>query len=233
MGGPPEAPGHGLASCRYLGAQTLMQQMQYVQVTMHQIQLQDVDLNLLVALEALLAERSVTKAAARLGLTPSATSHALARLRATLGDELLVRARGGMAPTPRGEELLAPLRRALRDLGDLVRGGATFDPASARRELTLAMTDYVEAVLLPPLLERVAARAPGVTLRVRPLKQSDVALPLENGTFAIAVGASFDEAPGLRQQSLFTETMVCVCRQGHPRVRQELDLETYLALGHV
>ncbi|MFZ6181748.1 LysR family transcriptional regulator [Nannocystis pusilla] len=197
------------------------------------MQLQGVDLNLLVALEALLSERSVTRAGARLGLTASATSHALGRLRATFGDELLVRTRGGMIPTARGEQLLVPLRAALRDVGALLSNSARFDPRTSRREFVLASTDYIEAVLLPPLLARVSAAAPGVQLRVRPLELSDVAAPLETGAITVALGVVFENSPGLQQQALFSEEMVLVCRKGHPDVKRTIDLATYLRLRHV
>lgn len=200
---------------------------------MHELQLRDLDLNLLVVLEALLAERSVTRAAARLGLTASATSHALARLRAGLGDELLVRTRGGMVPTPRGEQLLAPLRRVLAEISALWAAPAAFDPATSRREFVIATTDYVETVLLPPLLARVSSAAPGVQLRIRPLERSDVADALEGGTYHVVLAASVDPSPGLQQQVLFAEQMVLVCREGHPRVKRRVDLAAYLALGHV
>jgi len=204
-----------------------------MQLKMHDVQLQTVDLNLLVALEALLSERHVTRAAARLGLTPSAMSHALARLRATFDDELLVRSRGGMIATPRGELLLVPLRRVLAEVTELVRGAGAFDPGTARRDFTLATTDYVEVVLLPPLLARISAAAPGVHLRVKALERSDVAAPLESGAFDLALGSSFDDSAGLRQQTLFTEEMVFLCRKGHPRVKRQLDLAGYLELRHV
>ncbi|WP_434422656.1 LysR family transcriptional regulator [Nannocystis pusilla] len=196
------------------------------------MQLQGVDLNLLVALEALLSERSVTRAGARLGLTASATSHALARLRATFGDELLVRTRGGMIPTARGEQLLVPLRAVLRDAGALLSNSARFDPKTSRREFVLASTDYIEAVLLPPLLARVSAAAPGVQLRVHPLV-TDVAAPLETGAITVALGVVFESSPGLQQQALFSEEMVLVCRKGHPEVKRTIDLATYLRLRHV
>jgi len=199
---------------------------------MHGVQLQGVDLNLLVVLEALLSERSVTRAGARLGLTASATSHALARLRATFGDELLVRTRGGMIATTRGEQLLAPLRLALRDVAGLLSGPVRFDPKTSRREFVLASTDYIEAVLLPPLLARVSAAAPGVQLRVRPL-EPDIATPLETGALTVALGVVFEVSPGLQQQALFSEEMVLVCRKGHPEVRRGIDLATYLRLRHV
>jgi DNA-binding transcriptional LysR family regulator len=204
-----------------------------MQSCMHEVQLHAVDLNLLVALEAMLGERSVTRAAARLGLTPSAMSHALARLRTTFGDELLVRTRGGMVATPRGEQLLGPLRRALQEITGLLAGAGGFEPATSRREFTLATTDCVEAVLLPPLLARVSAAAPGVQLRVRPLERSDVAGPLEQGDYDVALGVVFDASPGLQQQALLTEEMVFVCRKGHPRVKRQIDLAGYLQLRHV
>lgn len=200
---------------------------------MHAVQLQAVDLNLLIALEAMLSERSVTRAGLRIGLTPSAMSHALARLRTTFGDDLLVRTRGGMVATARGEQMLAPLRRALEDLSAMIAGPGGFDPASSRREFTIATTDYVEAVLLPPLLAGVSAEAPGVLLRVHALESSDVAEPLERGTHDVAVGVAFDTSPGLQQQALFDETMVLVCRKGHPLVKRNIDLATYLQLRHV
>ena len=200
---------------------------------MHAVQLQAIDLNLLVALEAMLSERSVTRAGARLGLSPSAMSHALARLRTTFGDDLLVRTRGGMVATARGEQLLGPLRRALEELAVLVAGPGGFDPGSSQREFTLATTDYVEAVLLPPLLSRISAAAPGVQLRVRPLEISDVVEPLERGSYDAAIGVAFDVSPGLQQQALFSEEMVLVCRKGHPLVKRSIDLATYLELRHV
>lgn len=200
---------------------------------MHAVQLQAIDLNLLVALEAMLSERSVTRAGARLGLSPSAMSHALARLRTTFGDDLLVRTRGGMVATTRGEQLLGPLRRALEELAVLVAGPGGFDPGSSQREFTLATTDYVEAVLLPPLLSRISAAAPGVQLRVRPLESADVVEPLERGSYDAAVGVAFDASPGLQQQALFSEEMVLVCRKGHPLVKRSVDLATYLELRHV
>jgi DNA-binding transcriptional LysR family regulator len=200
---------------------------------MHEIHLNDLDLNLLVALDALLTERHVGRAAGRVGLTPSAMSHALGRLRKTLGDDLLVRTRGGMALTPRGELLRGPLQRVLGEIGELVRGPGVFEPGTSRRHFTLATTDYIEVVLLPPLLARISAEAPGVHLRVKPLDRLDVDGLLESSDSDLVVAASFNEVSGLRQQTLFSEEMVFVCRKGHPKVRRRVDLATYLELRHV
>src|SRR5262245_27632740 len=121
------------------------------------------DLNLLVVLDVLLAESNVTRAASRLGLSQPAVSNALARLRHALGDPLLVRTPQGMAPTPRAQTLQAPLRDALARMGLALTGDDTFDPRTARRTFVLAATDYVQFVLLGPLVRRVHREAPGVT----------------------------------------------------------------------
>lgn len=198
---------------------------------LHDVQLGGIDLNALVSLDALLEERSVTRAAARVGLTTSAMSHALRRLRSLFDDPLLVRGKEGMMLTPRAEELAMPLRRGLLDLQRAVRGQVSFDPATARREFQLACTDYVEAVILPRLLGRVAAEAPGVALRVWPIQRT-MASGLESGSLDVAMGPYLDTAPGLVQRTLFREDFVCVVRRGHPRVRAALDLDTYCALPH-
>lgn len=125
-----------------------------------------VDLNLLVPLLALLEERSVTAAAARVGMTQPALSHALRRMRRLMGDELLVREGSAMALTPRGVDLIAPLRRALRHTADVVRP-AGFDPASDTRVVTLAMTGSTALSLMGEIARLVGERAPHMVLRLR------------------------------------------------------------------
>src|SRR5215217_4782976 len=123
-----------------------------------------VDLNLLVALDALLAERHVTRAARRVGLTQSAMSRALSRLRELLDDPLLVRTPQGMRPTPRAQALGPPLRRTLEEVEALVTGRPVFEPARSRRAFTVAAPDYSQVVMLPAVLARMAREAPGVDL---------------------------------------------------------------------
>src|SRR5688572_26398469 len=190
------------------------------------------DLNLLLALDALLAERHVTRAAARLGLTQSAASHALARLRAALGDPLLVRGtRGAMVPTPRAEALAAPLGQALAALAAAVHGPPAFAPATARRTFRVAAGDYAELVLLPPLAARVAAVAPGVDLWMQPAP-GDLGGALAAGTidclFAPIRGRSWPA--GCYEKKLFRESFTCVVRKRHPIVEQRLTLARYCAL---
>ena len=125
------------------------------------------DLNLLAALDVLLRERNVTRAAKRLGITQSAMSHKLKRLREELDDPLFVTAPGGLVPTARAESLEEPLRRALQDVAAAVRASAPFDPSTAEREVRVACVDAIELTLLPDILARLARDAPKVRLSIR------------------------------------------------------------------
>jgi len=198
---------------------------------MHSVHLGAIDLNLLVAFDALLAERNVTRAARRVGLTQPAMSHALGRLRDILGDPILVRSGSGMLATARAEALEEPIRRALREIDDALRGGPTFDPKVARRTFTLAIGDYGELVVLPPLLARLAREAPGIDLRVLAIPE-DYGRLVEDGSFDLVINPiATGLGAGLVQQKLFDERFVCVLRKGH-RAAKNLDLASYVALPH-
>lgn len=197
------------------------------------VDLSGVNLNLLVALDALLTEANVTRAAAHVGITQSAMSHALRQLRELFDDALLTRGRGGMVLTPRAQELAGPIRRGLLELQRALRNEAVFDPRTSSRRFTLAGGDYYVSMLLPSLLELMGQEAPGVDLDVRPLDFRRIPELLEAGGLDLVVGAFVQDAPGLRQQKLFTEEFACVVREGHPDVkRNKLTLETYLRLPH-
>jgi DNA-binding transcriptional LysR family regulator len=197
--------------------------------------LASVDVNLLVALQALLSERNVTRAAARLALSPSATSHALSRLRDLYGDPLLVRSGRRMDLTPRAVALLPQLERGLGDLAGTLEGEPAFNPATARRAFTLSMADYSQAINLGQLLGRLHRLAPGVTLSV-------VAYPnslelLDAGTLDLALLANTaSPPPGFSAQKLFDDGFVSVVRRDHPKVRarwRALPMATFLALDHL
>ena len=201
----------------------------------HARALASIDLNLLVVLDALLAEKHVTRAAAKVGLSQSATSHALARLRGLLGDPLLVRgARGALVPTARAEALAPALRRALDGFVDVLRGAPTFDPASARRAFRIGAGDYAELVLLPRLVARLAREAPGVDLWMVPLPD-DPAAALAAGELDVALGvwSSMGWPAGTYQRRLFDEDFRCVVRAGHPATKQRLTLVRYCELDHL
>ena len=194
--------------------------------------LSQLNLTHLRALDALLSERSVTRAAHRLGLSQSAVSHALRGLRETLGDALLVRGRGGMVPTRRAEALAAPLQRALHDLEAALSATPGFEPTTSHRTFTLATPDGFALTLLPHLLTILRAEAPHIDLDVRPPQMGQPAAPLESGEVDLAVGVGLDAVPGVRTRVLQDERFACVARADHARVGDTLDLDTYCALPH-
>lgn len=210
-------------------------QFMMVMSIMHQTNIDAMDLNLLRVLDGLLAERNLTRAARRLGLSQPATSHALGRLRAHLGDPLFVRVPNGLDPTPRALQLAAPVRSALASLGEALRGAVGFEPASAQRRFVLGTADYGAFVLVPPLLERVERQAPGIDLWTR-VFDDDPHGQLAAGEFDVAIGPLPPRrtAPAsVHARLLFEERFVCVVRKDHPRVKRTLDLETYASLSHL
>jgi DNA-binding transcriptional LysR family regulator len=196
------------------------------------LRLADVNLNLLVALDALLDAGTVTGAAQRTGVTQSAMSHALRQLRELLGDPLLVRGAGGLVPTPRAEALRVPIRRALLDLQHALRDPPSFDPATAQRRFQLGTGDYFAHIVLPPLLQR-SLDTPGIDLDVLPFSAATDLPKLGTGELDLALGAFVPDAPGLCRAHLFTDGFVCLVRREHPVVRRRLTLRQYVQLPHV
>jgi len=192
------------------------------------------DLNLLLALNALLEEGNVTRAGERIGVTQSAMSHALARLRAALGDPLFVRVPGGMKPTPRAAAMAEPLSRALADLGRALAAPAVFVPANSRRRFVVVTDDYLERLLLPRIMSRIWEHAPGIDVQVVPV-DTRLANDLISGRsdVIISVQGVVGKLPGAFTQHLFEERFVCLVRSGHPLARQKLTLERYVAFPHV
>lgn len=190
-----------------------------------------IDLNLLVVLRALLRERHVTRAAAQLGLSQSATSHALSRLRDLLGDPLLVRRGHALVLTPRAVRLLPSLERGLSELEGAIAGEPEFDPKTARRRFTIGAADYLQALIMGPLLRKVASRAPHVDLTVVVFPN----LPelVESGGIDLALTVSGQESKNASRAPLFAESFVCLVRKDHPTIKRRLSLEQYLAARHV
>lgn len=202
---------------------------------MRRTHLAGIDLNLLVALEAILRERNVTRAAAEIGLSQPAMSRALGRLRDLFDDPLLVRSGHRMIPTPRALELASPLEACLEGIRRTLDPPSAFDPARDRRTFVVSALDTTQAVLLPDLLERIArAGARGVEFSTAPLHSALEALAqLATGERDFAIGR-FDSPPrGIRCDPLYRDRIVCVVRRDHPRVRTKLTLERYLAESHL
>jgi len=200
---------------------------------MRRVDLSSFNLNLLVALDGLLSQRSVTAAAKRVRVTPSAMSHSLSELRHLLGDPLLVRSGRGMLLTPRAEALVGPLHTLLMDAERLVAGGATFDPATTARRFVIAAPDFLATLLMPALLDAAAREAPGTSLEIVPSSRRGNAWLLETGDVDLALGAIVDEAPGIRRMDVLTEGFACAARKGHPRIDGVLDLDSYVRTPHM
>jgi DNA-binding transcriptional LysR family regulator len=190
------------------------------------------DLNLLETLDALLQEQSVTGAARRVGLSTPAMSHALARLRSTLGDEVLVRAGRDMVPTDRARAMKDEVHAALERARALLLPQAAFDPRTLVREFRVNATDHVVTVLGAALDEFAHKSAPEVLVRFLPISTDDAAM-LREGSVDLAVGIYAQLPPELRTRVLFTDRFVSVLRRGHVAAKGRLDLETFLSLDHV
>jgi DNA-binding transcriptional LysR family regulator len=190
------------------------------------------DLNLLVALETLVEERNVTRAAARLGLTQSALSHKLRRLREEFGDPLLVQGQKGMVATAAAERLLAPIRRGLREIRAGLRTAEQWDPATSERTFTVVTTDYAEFAILPKVLAYSTEHAPRISATMREIWPG-MFDALEDGSADLIVGPQLPPTTGVVQRKIGEDGFMCAVREDHPRVGKTLDLDTYLALSHV
>lgn len=191
------------------------------------------DLNLLVTLDVLLAEGSVARAARRLRLSPSAMSRALARLRDTLGDPLLVRAGRGLVPTPRALELRERVAQLVQDAEAVLRPATQVDLAQLVRTFTLRSSEGFVENFGPALIARIAEQAPGVRLYFMQKPDKD-STPLRNGTVDLETGVvDPDTSPELRTQALFRDRFVGVVRAGHPLSRGEITPARFAAGGHI
>lgn len=188
-----------------------------------------VDLNLLVALDALLDEQNVSRAAARLGVTQSAMSRSLARLRTMFDDELLVRTGRGMRMTRRAEELASALPVALAGLEALVSAGRVFDPATARRRFVIAAVDYAQVHLLAPLARRLERDAPGVDLYIRQ-PHEDSERELESGSIDGVIAPPRPSGAGVVWTPLHDDGYTTIVWDRHPCKR--LTTKAYAELDH-
>ena len=191
------------------------------------------DLNLLVTLDVLLAEGSVARAARRLGLSPSAMSRSLARLRRTLGDPLLVRAGRGLVASPRAIELRERVRQVVHDAQSALSPAKALDPARLERTFTIRTSDGFVENFGPALVVRVAREAPRVRLHFVSKVDRDSA-PLREGSADLETGVVTKAlGPELRAQALLRDRFVGVMRKGHPLARTSITMARYAAATHV
>lgn len=192
------------------------------------------DLNLLVVFDALMEERQVTRAAARIRLTQPAVSHALKRLRELFGDALFTRGPGGIHPTPHALDLHVPVRAALAHAQAALGSRRHFDAASATRSFCLAMTEVMSVEVMPHLIALVRQRAPGVTLMVRASGAGEAAEFVARGEADIGLGVVPRLPEGVVFQELYSDTLVCVVDREHPKLRKgRMRRQDYLAAAHV
>lgn len=198
---------------------------------MSEFHFNQLDLNLLRVFDALLDERNVTRAGTRLGLSQSAVSHALSRLRQLLGDDLFVRRSSGMDPTPRALEIGPALHTALLQMQTAL-APAGFDPAVSERRFSISAGPYGCAVLIPQVVRLLGQKAPGATLQVTPYGAGTVEA-LDTGRVDAALMSQDAPSRRFRFHKLFDETMVWIVRKGHPLAEGELTLERLRDNPHI
>ena len=191
------------------------------------------DLNLLRVLDALLRECNVSRAAERLSLSQPAVSNALNRLRVLLDDPLLVRVGRSMQPTPRAQALAGPIRAALQQIEQSLSAGEVFDPARSKQRFSIAVTDYVELICMPRLIEQLSRLAPGIRIEIHHLSPTLPSEALDKGELDLVLGR-FEEIPGrFARRHWMSETLLLAVREDHPLLAGELDLDSFLALRHL
>jgi DNA-binding transcriptional LysR family regulator len=196
------------------------------------MRLRTVDLNLLVMLEALVAERSVSNAARRLGLTQSAVSHALRRLRTTFNDELFIRSPNGMEPTLRAIEIADVTRAALQQIELTIDRSATFDPATAVRSFNLRISEYVSSYLLQRLCPKLREQAPGIRINAAHFTGDPREDEIVRDELHIRLGTPTARARDNRLRVL-EERFVVLMNKNNPARRKKMTLPLYASLSHV
>ena len=199
---------------------------------MNEIDLGATDLNLLHVFDCIYREQSLTRAGVRLGRTQSAVSHALERLRVLFADPLFVRTAAEMRPTPRAVELAPRVDEALRAVRAVLREPASFDPATLERVFRLSMSDYSEAIVLPPLIAALHRQAPGVQIEVLATAAFQPRHALETGRIDLLIGNQ-DVGSGILRQELFVDEFMCLVNADHPTIKRRLTLKQYLSNAHV
>lgn len=197
------------------------------------MELTDLDLNLLVVFNQVLTERSVSKVADKLGVTQSAVSNCLARLRKALGDQLFLRTSHGMEPTPFAEQLAEPVAYVLGTLHSALNQRTTFDPASSQRAFTIGMTDIGEIYTLPPLMDVLERDAPDVSISTVRDTAINLKDEMEAGVVDLAIGLLPQLTAGFFQRRLLRQGYVCLLRKGHRLSNRKLTLKDFSDATHV
>jgi len=195
--------------------------------------LRNIDLNLLTVFDAILSERSLTRASAKLNMTQPALSNALARLRTTLDDPLFVRTAQGMMPTSRAKQMAEPIRQALDLIQNGIRQREAFEFETAKRKFVIAISDYGEAVIMPRFVDWLAKIAPHIEVQVRPEFGRHIKEELRDGSIDLAT--DYFRIPGddFRNVHVMDEHLVSMVRVDHPTIGDHLSIDDYTSTPHV
>jgi DNA-binding transcriptional LysR family regulator len=192
-----------------------------------------IDLNLLVVFNEIFQEQQISSVAKRLNLSQPAVSNALARLRRTFDDQLFVRTKDGMQPTPLAEQLAEPIRSALNGLTQALNVQEKFDAATSARQFSLALTDVAELYFMPRLIQQCARLAPQVKIRTERTNSLNLMSDMGAGRIDIAIGAFKEMSDALFQRRLFKQRYVVMMRAGHPMATESLTQKKYLSAQHL
>jgi DNA-binding transcriptional LysR family regulator len=193
--------------------------------------LRRLDLNLLIVFDAVYAERSVTRAGERIGLSQPAVSNALTRLRAVVGDDLFTRGPKGLVPSRRARAMAGPVQTILADLR-MVLDDAPFAPDQAQDIISIAMVDFFETLMLPPLMQFLTQNAPGIRLRLVPSSGRSYEM-LQTGEVDLAIASYTSPPDSFGLQTLMHADYACVMRHNHPRSKGPMTVERFSALQHI
>jgi DNA-binding transcriptional LysR family regulator len=197
------------------------------------VHIRSLDLTLLIVFELVLKKRNMSAVAAEMGLTQSAVSHAVGRLRSVFGDPLFVRKGAGVEPTARAQLLGPPLAEALTSIRDAIQIGRHFDPETATRQFTVAAPDTVVAKVAQVVLAELAQTAPRCQIMFRTFSHESAAAAVVAGDVDLAVGVFLDAPKKTVSKPVAYETFRVVSRRDHPRITKTLDLDTYCSLDHI
>jgi DNA-binding transcriptional LysR family regulator len=200
---------------------------------MKPVHLARIDLNLFVVFDAIYTEGGITRAAKRLSLTQPAISHALGRLRELCGDPLFVRKGKAMIATPLARAMIDPVRQSLQGFESTLKRVDRFDPATAHKHFTVGMRDVRELTVLPALLRTVTRSAPFIDIAIVRTERNQLEHELATGTLDAAIDVRLPLSDEVRRRRINAEQLVVVARPRHPRVKRELDLDSYLAQEHI
>jgi DNA-binding transcriptional LysR family regulator len=197
------------------------------------MRLNQVDLNLFVVFDAIYTERNLTRAAEVLFITQPAVSNALGRLRKTFNDQLFVRSPQGMVPTPVADNIIPRVREALLLLNTSVQHGHEFVPVETEKTYRFSMNDMAESLILAPLIERMYALAPGISIESYYVERDHMQKELTSGTLDFSIDIPLVADPQLCHTPFSTSRYVVMVRDNHPLVGDSLTMDQYLALKHI